>query len=213
LIPSTKGATAGKKKGPIIKDIGAGLSYIRRTPFILALLLIGLSTTVLAQPFRFLMPVFIVDIYRLGPEYMGLLVSAMGGSSLISALFVASLNKWHRGMLLIISSFMSAVALILVAAIPVYVAGVFVMVLLGIGDAGRRTLNQSLVLEETEDQYRGRVMSVFMLNRGLMPLGVLPTAILIDYIGAQFAIGLLGIILGVVATVILVTQKRLREYS
>ncbi|MCH9010917.1 MAG: MFS transporter, partial [Chloroflexi bacterium] len=105
LIPSTKGATAGKKKGPIIKDIGAGLSYIRRTPFILALLLIGLSTTVLAQPFRFLMPVFIVDIYRLGPEYMGLLVSAMGGSSLISALFVASLNKWHRGMLLIISSF------------------------------------------------------------------------------------------------------------
>ncbi|MCH7653601.1 MAG: MFS transporter [Chloroflexi bacterium] len=159
------------------------------------------------------MPVFIVDIYRLGPEYMGLLVSAMGGSSLISALFVASLNKWHRGMLLIISSFMSAIALILVAAIPVYMAGVFIMVLLGIGDAGRRTLNQSLVLEETEDQYRGRVMSVFMLNRGLMPLGVLPTAILIDYMGAQVAIGLLGVILGVVATVILVTQKRLREYS
>lgn len=213
LIPSTKGATSGKKKGPIIKDIGEGLSYIRRTPFIFALLLIGLSTTVLAQPFRFLMPVFIVDIYRLGPEYMGLLVSAMGGSSLISALFVASLNKWHRGMLLIISGFMSAIALLLVAAIPIYVAGLFIMILLGVGDAGRRTLNQSLVLEEAEDQYRGRVMSVFMLNRGLMPLGVLPTAILIDIIGAQFAIGLLGIVLGVITAYILVTQKRLREYS
>ena len=85
------------------------------------------------------------------------------------------------------------------------------MILLGLGDAGRRSLNQSLIMEEVEDKYRGRVMSVFMMNIGLMPLGVLPTGLLSDYIGPQPAIGLLGILLLITATVVLVTQKRLRE--
>jgi hypothetical protein len=85
------------------------------------------------------------------------------------------------------------------------------MVLLGIGDAGRRTLNQSLVLEQTEAQYRGRVMSVFMLNRGLMPLGVLPTSILIEALGAQIAIAILGAVLFALMLGVLITQKRLRE--
>ncbi len=82
---------------------------------------------------------------------------------------------------------------------------------MGIGDAGRRTLNQSLVMEEVEDQYRGRVMSVFMLNRGLIPLGVLPTALLIDFLGPQIGIGLLGLALLVFTAYLYLTKKELRE--
>ena len=87
------------------------------------------------------------------------------------------------------------------------------MIPLGLGDAGRRTLNQSLVMEEADDEFRGRVMSVFMLNRGMMPLGVLPTALMAEYVGAQVAIGTLGVLLLVFTLVITVTQKRLREMS
>ena len=167
----------------------------------------------LAQPFRMLMPLFIVDIYELGPESMGLMVSAMGGASLFGALFVASLSNWRRGMLLLIGSFMSGIALVLIASVPIYIAAVFFMIPLGLGDAGRRTLNQSLVMEEADDEYRGRVMSVFMLNRGMMPLGVLPTAIMAEYVGAQVAIGTLGVLLLGFTLVVTVTQKRLREMS
>ena len=131
----------------------------------------------------------------------------------MGALFVASLSKWHRGMLLIIGSFMSGIALFLIAAVPIYAAAVFFMIPLGLGDAGRRTLNQSLVMEETDDQYRGRVMSFFMLNRGLMPLGVLPTSILMDAVGARVAIGILAVLLLAFTTLILATQKRVREMS
>ena len=42
------------------------------------LLAIGLVTALLAMPFRFLMPVFVVEIYGRGPEAMGLMVSLMG---------------------------------------------------------------------------------------------------------------------------------------
>jgi len=200
-----------RKRGSVIKDVGAGLAYIKSNNIVLVLLIIGLATSVLAQPFRMLMPLFIVDVYELGPRAMGLLVSAMGGASLFGALFVASISNWRRGMLLLIGSFMSGIALVLIASVPIYYAAVLFMIPLGLGDAGRRTLNQSLVMEETDDEFRGRVMSVFMLNRGMMPLGVLPTAIMAEYVGAQVAIGTLGVLLLGFTLVVTVTQKRLRD--
>ena len=67
------------------------------------------------------------------------------------------------------------------------------------------------MMEETDDEFRGRVMSVFKLNRGMMPLGVLPTAIMAEYVGAQVAIGTLGVLLLGFTLVVTVTQKRLRD--
>ena len=210
MIPKTESGPA-RRKGPILKDIGEGLAYLTRNRLVLVLLVLGLSTTVLAMPFRMLMPLFIVDIYELGPESMGLLVGAMGGASLVGALFVASISNWHRGRLLLLGSFMSGVALLLIASVPIYFAAIFFMIPLGLGDAARRTINQSLVLEKTDNEYRGRVMGIFMLNRGLMPLGVLPTAIMADIVGAQVAIGILAVALLMFTAFITITQKRIRE--
>ena len=212
LVPKTS-VSPSKKKTSVMADVKEGLVYLRQSRLILALISMGILSMILAMPFRFLMPVFIVDIYNRGPDSMGLLLAAMGGSSLVGALFVASLSKWHRGMLLLMATVLSGVALILVASVPFYFAAIFIMIPLGLGDAGNRTLNQSLVMEITDAQYRGRVMSVFMLTRGLMPLGVLPTAILIERLGAQMAIGILGVLLIVFTMIILVTQKQLREMS
>ncbi|MCI0439298.1 MAG: MFS transporter, partial [Chloroflexi bacterium] len=130
--------------------------------------------------------------------------------SLVGSLFVASIGHWRRGLFLIMGSFASGIALIVIALVPIYAVAAVVMVLFGLGDAGRRSVNQSLVMEETEEQYQGRVMSVFMMNFGLMPLGVLPTGILVDIFGGQVAIGILAVLLLLFTTGILVTQKRLR---
>ncbi|MCI0796122.1 MAG: MFS transporter [Chloroflexi bacterium] len=208
FIPKTG---AGKSKGPMTKEIIAGLVYIRNSHMVLVLLVMGLATTLFAMPFRMLLPVFVVDVYHLGPESMGLLTAVMGGGSLVGALFIAAIGNWRRGMLLILGSFASGIALVLLAIFPIYLAAAAIMILLGLGDAGRRSLNQSLIMEEVEDQYRGRVMSVFMMNFGLMPLGVLPTGLLADYVGPQPAIGLLGVLMLITATTVILTQKRLRQ--
>ena len=114
-------------------------------------------------------------------------------------------------MLLIMGSFLSGIALLMVAAIPIYWAAVLIMLLLGLGDAGRRTLNQALIMENVEDQYRGRVMSVFMMNFGLMPLGVLPAGIVAQFWGGQVAVGILAVLLLVATFLIYGTQKILRD--
>ena len=211
-VPRT-GDSSSRQRNSMTKDVRAGLSYVRGSPLILALMALGVAAAVLAMPFRMLMPLFIVDVYKMGPEQMGLLVSSMGAASLSGALFVASLSNWRRGLLLIIGSYLSGIGLLLVATIPFYMAAIFFMIRLGLGDSGFRTLNQSLVVENTEDQFRGRVMGVFMMNRGLMPLGVLPTSIVADFLGVQFAIGLLAVLLLLFTTTIMVTQKRVREIA
>ena len=208
-LPKLTGGGTGRSG--VLSDIRAGLSYIRRSPLVMALLVIGLTSTVLAMPFRFLMPIFIVDIYGLGPESMGLMVSIMGLGSLGGSLFIAALGNWRRGRLLIMSAFMSGIALMLVAVLPFYQVALGLMVLLGLGDAGRRTLNQSLIMEVSEDQYRGRVMSVFMTNFALIPLGVLPAGIAAEFLGGQLTVGILAGLLIATTAIILITQKGLRD--
>ena len=197
----------------MVGDIKEGLSHIMRNPMVLLLLAMALVTTLFAMPFRLLIPVFVVEMYGRGPEALGLLVSMMGLGSLVGAMGIASLGKWKRGLLLILGSFMSGIGLLMVAIFPIYLAAAGIMLILGLGDATRRTLNQTLMMEVVEDRYRGRLMGVFMMNFGLMPLGVLPVAFAIEVFGSERVVALLGISLLLIATVVLVTQKRLREFE
>ena len=204
------GSQTGQQKD-MVGDIAEGLRYILRSPIVLVLLVIGLATTLLAMPVRFLMPVLVVSIYKLGPDSLGLLLSVMGVGSLAGTLFIAWVGRWQRGSLLIAGTFASGLAMVLLAIFPFYAVAAGIMLLLGLGDAGRRALNQALIMEEVEDRYRGRVMSVFMMNYGLMPVGVLPMGLVADALGGQAAVGILGALLLVVAAIVLVTQGPLRR--
>ena len=197
----------------VFGDIKEGLVHIWRNDLVRVLLLITLVTTMLAMPFRFLLPIFVVDVYHGGPESLGLLLSMSGLGSLIGALFIAGLGRWRRGLLSILAAALSGVALLLVVAFPIYAVAVGLMAVLGVGDAGRRTLNQSLVLENSGDTYRGRVMSVFLMNFGLMHVGVFPAGVAIEVFGGRTVIGAMAVALLAVSAVVLMTQGRLRRLA
>ena len=133
-----------------------------------------------------------MDIYGLKADSMGLLVSVMGLGALIGSIYIASLGNRLRGRVLLISSYFSGFSLLLIAAVPIYIFAALIMLPLGLGDAGRRSINMALIMEEAEEQYRGRVMSIYMLNWGLMPLGVLPAGLMADWLGGQGSIAVLA---------------------
>ena len=205
--------SAPAKKPAMLGDIGEGLAYIKGNGMVLILLLMGLGTTLLASPFRMLLPVFVVDIYERGPDSMGLLVAIMGGGSLAGSLAIAALGDWRRGLLLIAGSLISGVALVLIAVFPFYYAAAAIMILVGLGDAGRRTINMGLIMEVVEDRYRGRVMSVFMMNFGLMPLGVLPAGVAMDRFGGEATAAAMGAAMIAVSALVYATQKGLRAFQ
>ncbi|MDP6771651.1 MAG: MFS transporter, partial [Anaerolineales bacterium] len=191
-------------------DIMHGLKYVMKSPLIRLLILVGLVSALLIMPIRFLLPVLVVEIYHLRVDALGVLLSAMGVGALVGSLFIAWVGRWKRGGMLIAGTFGSGVAMLLLAILPFYIAGILLMLILGLGDAARRGLNQALVMDQVSEAYRGRVMSLYMMNFGLMPLGVLPLGIIADLWGPQIAVAILGIILTVVGVGLFSTQVKLR---
>ena len=192
-----------------VKEIKAGLSYILSNRIVLTLLIMGAATALFAMPFRQILPIFIVDVYERGPESMGIMLSAGGLGSLVGAVYIATLSMGRRGKLLLLGTFISAAGLMLMAAVPIYFAAIGFMAFMGLGDSGRRTLYQAILMEQVEDRFRGRVMSVWMLNFSLMPLGVLPAAAVAEFFGGQAAAGVLSVLVLITAMVVLLTQRRI----
>jgi len=195
----------------MLGDIVAGLKYIVKNKLILMLLGMALATALLAMPIRFLLPIFIVDVYGRGPEALGLLVSMMGLGALVGSLGIATMGRWRRGIVLILGGITSGVGLLLIGLIPVYSLAAFIMVLLGLGDSARRALNMALLLEVTDDQYRARVSSVYMMNFGLMPLGILPAGAIAEYFGGQAAAFTLAVALLIICLSVGIFYRPLRK--
>ena len=66
-------------------------------------------------------------------------------------------------------------------------------------------------MENAEDVYMGRVVSVFTMSCGLLPLGVLPAGIAAEFIGAPATVAILGALMLVISVLLLLTQKSLRQ--
>jgi MFS family permease len=174
-------------------DIKEGLVYTKRNRTVLMLLLVSLSTALLAMPFRTLLPVQIEEVFKLEVEALGLMLSMIGVGALFGSLVIASLSKNnHRGWVLLITSMLSGGAILLAGITTSYTVALVIMVFLGVGDSGRRALNSSLIMEQTDDEHRGRVMGVYMMNFGLIPLGAIP----LGFIAAFFDVRLAFVIAG-----------------
>jgi MFS family permease len=175
------------------RDIKEGLAYTKQNRTVMMLLLVALSTAVLAMPFRSLLPVQIERVFKMEVEALGLLMSMIGVGSLFGSLAIAGLSKNnHRGWVLLATSMLSGGAILLVAVTSSYAVALVIMVILGIGDSGRRALNASLIMEETDDEYRGRVMGVYMMNFGLIPLGAIPLGFIAQWFDVRLSFAVAG---------------------
>tara|TARA_Y100000590_G_scaffold26832_1_gene30188 strand:- start:18 stop:1241 length:1224 start_codon:yes stop_codon:yes gene_type:complete len=208
-IPNTNKS----EKKEIFAEIKIGLTYIYNEKLLFSLLIASLIFSLLAEPFRFLLPIFVKDIYLKGPEAMGLLTTLMGLGSVIASVIIAGIDANKRGLIWIIGGFITGGSLLTLAISDSYVISMVVMIFMGASDSIRRTLSMSIMMEKTRPDLRGRIMSIYMLNWGLIPLGALPAGIVADIIGAQSTIGILSILLVISSVVVLITQKELRNVN
>ena len=208
-IPNTNKS----EKKEIFAEIKIGLTYIFNEKLLFSLLIASLIFSLLAEPFRFLLPIFVKDIYFKGPEAMGLLTTLMGLGSVIASVIIAGIDANKRGLIWIIGGFITGGSLLTLAISDSYVISMVVMIFMGASDSIRRTLSMSIMMEKTRPDLRGRIMSIYMLNWGLIPLGALPAGIVADIIGAQSTIGILSILLVISSVVVLITQKELRNVN
>ena len=199
-------------KSNVIYEMKKGLLYALNNNKVLWLLIIAMTTTLLAMPFRNLLPVMIDEIFFKGPEALGVLLSMIGLGSLIGSLFIAGMNtEQSKGLILLFTSLITSIAIILTALNSQYSIAIIIMIILGIGDAGRRTLNMSLIIENTDEEYRGRVMGIYATNFGLIPVGAIPLGFIAEYYNVSLAFASAGFLLLIFTLLILLSNKTIRN--
>ena len=85
------------------------------------------------------------------------------------------------------------------------------LLFVGGGNSMYITLTNTLLMNNTPQELIGRVMSIFMMTFGLMPLGVLPASALAEIFGAQPTVIVGGALLSIFLLIVGITKPNIRR--
>jgi MFS family permease len=206
----------------MLKDLTEGLKYMRAHTLILTLLGMEVMLVLFGMPFQSLMPVF-AELFEVEALGFGFLMAMVGIGALAGSLGIASLGDFKRkGQLLLIAGITFGGTLILFANAHAlgyllnmqtnsFYLALFFLMLVGATSTAYMSTNNTLIQMNITDEIRGRVMSVYMMIFGLMPLGALPAGALAESFGAPFPITLGGAVLAIFMLLITFLRPRVRH--
>jgi predicted MFS family arabinose efflux permease len=194
-------------------DIIEGFRYVRHSPALLGLLTMAIVPILFGMPYMMLMPIFADDVLHIGTIGLGYLMAATGIGALFGSLLVATLSDFrYKGMLLFVTAILFGVFLILFSQSDTYEISMFFLLGVGASSSTYMAVNNSLILLHTEEKYRGRVMSLYMMTIGIMPVAVLPAGILIDWLkDPGIVVGAGGMILIAFTLLVMIFRPNLRR--
>jgi MFS family permease len=196
----------GARSGSLRSSLTLGLRVVASDQFLIGLILLATATTVLVMPYITLMPVFARDELGLGATGLGVLMACTGLGSVAGALFVARsrrLASWPGVQVITAAGF--AVLVLAFAITPVVVPASVLLFAAGLISASFMAINQTVLQLKVEDEVRGRVLSIYLLTWGMLPLGQLPLGALADKIGAPMATALACV--AALACIVLITLR------
>ncbi|MBW2624095.1 MAG: MFS transporter [Deltaproteobacteria bacterium] len=196
------------------QDVFTGFRYIRDNSTLLFLLMVAFVPIIVATPYQTLMPVFAKTVFSAGETGLGLLMSAGGVGALCGSALVASIGYMQRkGILMLATGIVFGSALVLFGFCPSLQSAMVVLFFVGGGGSMFMTLITSLIMGNTPQELIGRVMSIFIMTFGLMPLVMLPAGALAEAFGAPIVVSVGGAGLVGFLVLIAVSQPRIRKLN
>ena len=197
LIQVEDRAPDDESRGSILSDLSSGFKYVLRTPIIAMLLGCNFLMVFFSLTYFMLLPGFAKDVLNAGPDDLGLLISLSGIGSLLGSLYVASFGNRKRARLLLIGGLLMGVSLLGFAWSTHFWLSIALLTVVGFGQASRMSLSNVLIQSYVDDDFRGRVMSIYMLEMAFLSIAIYPISLFADYFGPQWAVGLsaMGLVL------------------
>ena len=195
-VPQTA-ATAARRVAStgqsVYSSAKEGFQYILQHRLILSLMILALAPVILGMPYTSLLPIFAIKVLHGNGVTQGLLLSMVGAGALLGALTIASLgHRQGSGKLLIIGACGFGLSLVIFSQSPVLGMAMIFAFLAGLSNSAYTSQDQTIIQTLAPSDMRGRVLGIYMLNRGLMPLGSLLAGILAEYLGGPWAVTLMG---------------------
>jgi MFS family permease len=195
LIKSN-GLARQTRKSYLLEDLVEGLRFIQENRMIMLLIIMVGVSSLFGISYVILMPVFAQNVFNLGAKGLGMLMSSAGIGALFSALSLARLGDFkHKGKYLILSCLVFSLSLIIFSLSKIYFFSLAVLVLIGGSSVAAMAIINILLQTKVPDEFRGRVMSVFMFTfAGIMPFGNLIAGVLAQALGVSLTVAINGLI-------------------
>lgn len=196
-LPSATSSSVARRQidASGLEQLVEGLRYIRSSPVLVALLGMALVTVFFGMPYQQLMPLFSERVFQVGAAGLGMLMAAVGVGALAGSISVAALANFPRpGLLQMGVGTGFGLTLMAFALSPSFQLAIALLVVVGFTSASHFSLNNTLIMANTEPRLHGRVMSVYLMTFAVMPIATLPMAWLADQIGERGTVAAAGFV-------------------
>ena len=158
----------------MLAELREGLSYVWTRRVILQNIVVVMIPNLVSQPLTFVLPIFTVEVLHRGAGSGGVLASAIGAGGVIAAFGIAIVGfVFRKGTATFVGLIGGCLFVLLFARSEWFLVSIVFLAGLGFCQYTCRTANATLLQIVIEDGYRGRVMSIYQLDNGLMPLSTL----------------------------------------
>ena len=204
-LPSMAPKVVGRSVS-VWKSLTAGVQIVAGRPNLVALIALALAPTVLVMPYINLMPVFARDVLGLGSTGLGVLLASTGLGTVAGSLAVARPGGRMGGPRVQLVTALGFTGLVLafslVSNVPLAVVLLF---LAGAASSAFLALNQTELQLSVEDEVRGRVLSIYLLTWGMLPIGQLLVGTVAGQVGTPLAM-VLSCAVAIVTIVVLMRR-------
>lgn len=186
-----------------------GLTVVRTTPVLLAVMLLAFLINMTAFPISHgLMPYIAREIFAVDENGLGQLVAGFAAGALCGSIFMAIAGaRGHAGRMSLFGVLGWYICLAIFIQFDTKNAGFATLMIMGVSHSLGMISMSVLLLDATESRYRGRVMGVRMLAVYGLPIGLMASGVLIEWIGFQ-ATASIYITTGIVLTLAIAYRWR-----
>lgn len=197
-----------------IESIKEGIRFVFNTPLIVSSMMIDFVATFFASATT-LMPIFAVDILKVGPKGLGILYAAPSIGAIIAGLLFPFLNKVKsKGKLLVISVCFYGLNTVFFALSRNFYLSIFFIALSGSGDLISAVIRNVVRQLNTPDHLRGRMSAVNMVfYTGGPQLGETEAGLAAHFMGTPLSVAFGGIATILATIYISIKTPKLLNYK
>lgn len=190
-----------------------GMGYVRHRPDLFALILLALIFSVFGISYSTVLPAFVDQILKAGPDAFGIINAVTGVGAVVGAFAVAQFgSNGQRGRWLVWANIAFPITLAIFAYNHNFVFSLLLAFFLGVGFMLQFTLINTLLQMHVDDHMRGRVLSLYTLTfLGFAPFGNLAIGVLAESFGLSLTLVLSAAVSFILAITVILIVPQIRK--
>ncbi|WP_206812846.1 MFS transporter [Paradesulfitobacterium ferrireducens] len=192
-IPARQWGQTQAEEGGFCERLLEGYRYIWKNNRLRMLIYLGMVSAFLIMPIISMLPAYVDNVLKGGPQTFGFLMAAFGIGAVLGAMNGPAVRASIGGVVTLLAAVLQGILFILLGAITIPFLAFGLMFTLGLATI---TYNNSVVTAmqlSTAPEYLGRVMGIYLMHKAVTAAGAMLLGTVATFAGADRALVISGI--------------------